>query len=84
VAGLGTVEKRKNLHYRESNPGLPACSQSLYRLCRIRDSAVDIANGYGMDDRGVGIRVPVQSTPTLRPTQWGTGGSFPESKAALA
>jgi hypothetical protein len=26
-----------------------------------RDSAVGIAIGYGMDDRGVGVRVPVRS-----------------------
>jgi hypothetical protein len=26
-----------------------------------RDSAVGIANGYGLDDRGVGVRVPVGS-----------------------
>jgi hypothetical protein len=24
-----------------------------------RDSAVGISNGYGLDDRGVGVRVPV-------------------------
>jgi hypothetical protein len=26
-----------------------------------RDSAVSIATGYGLDDRGVGVRVPVRS-----------------------
>jgi hypothetical protein len=31
-ASLEAVEKRKILHCRESNPGAPACSQSLYRL----------------------------------------------------
>jgi hypothetical protein len=30
-------------------------------LCRSRDSAVGIATVYGLDDRGVGIRVPVGS-----------------------
>jgi hypothetical protein len=28
---------------------------------RSRDSAVGIATGYGLDDRGVGVRVPVGS-----------------------
>jgi ABC-type lipoprotein release transport system permease subunit len=39
-------------------------------------SVVGIATGYGMDDRGVGVRVPVgsrifftSSRPTLGPTQ---------------
>jgi hypothetical protein len=50
----------------------------------IRDSAVGIATGYGLDDRVVGVRVPVgsiifstASRPALRPTQppiqWVTG-----------
>jgi hypothetical protein len=26
-----------------------------------RDSAVSIATGYGLDDRGVGVRVPVKA-----------------------
>jgi hypothetical protein len=41
-----------------------------------RDSAVGIAIGYGLDDRGVGIRVPVgsrvfskSSRPALGPTK---------------
>jgi hypothetical protein len=29
---------------------------------RSRDSAVGIATGYGLDDRGFGVRVPVGST----------------------
>jgi hypothetical protein len=28
---------------------------------RSRDNAVGIATGYGLDDRGVGVRVPVRS-----------------------
>jgi hypothetical protein len=48
-----------------------------------RDSAVGIATGYGLDDRGVGVRVPVGSRifssprrpdwflgPTQSPIQW--------------
>jgi hypothetical protein len=30
-------------------------------MVRSRDSSVGIATGYGMDDRGVGVRVPVWS-----------------------
>jgi hypothetical protein len=40
------------------------------------DSAVGIATGYGLDDQGVGVRVPVglrifstSSRPAMRPTQ---------------
>jgi hypothetical protein len=33
----------------------------LFYLERSRDSAVGIATGYGQDDRGVGVRVPVGS-----------------------
>jgi hypothetical protein len=40
-----------------------------------RDSSVGIATGYGLDDRGVGIRVPVESrifSPSQRPYRlWG-------------
>jgi hypothetical protein len=32
------------------------------------NSAVDIATGYGLNDRGVGVRVPVGSRPALGPT----------------
>jgi hypothetical protein len=34
---------------------------NLISLARIRDSAVGIATGYGLDDREVGVRVPVVS-----------------------
>jgi hypothetical protein len=30
-------------------------------IIRSRDSLVGIAIGYGLDDRGVGVRVPVMS-----------------------
>jgi hypothetical protein len=53
-----------------------------------RDSAVRIATGYGLEDREVGVRVPVGSRifsgahPAFYPM--GTGGSFPGDKAAGA
>jgi hypothetical protein len=59
-----------------------------------QDSAVGIAIGYWLDDRGVGVRVPVGSRISLlhvvqpgsgvHPTSYpmGTGGSFPGGKAA--
>jgi hypothetical protein len=39
------------------------CKELFCSVCvwRSRDSAVDIATGYGLDDRGVGVRVPVGS-----------------------
>jgi hypothetical protein len=61
-----------------------------------RDSSVGIATGYGLDDTGVGVQVPVGgkiflSTSsrqflglTQRPIQWVPGGSFPGGKAAGA
>jgi hypothetical protein len=53
------------------------------------DSSVGIATGYGLDDRGVGVRVPVESrsfSSPLCPDQFegpsslppnGYGGLFP-------
>jgi hypothetical protein len=61
-----------------------------------RGSAVGIATGYGLDDRGVGVRVPVGSrifSSTRRPDWlWGPTsllsngyrGSFPRGKASGA
>jgi hypothetical protein len=47
-----------------------------------RDSSVGIATSYGLDERGVGVRVPVGSSIFSYPM--GTGGSFPGIKAAGA
>jgi hypothetical protein len=51
---------------------------------RSRDSVVGTATGYGLDDRGVGVRVPVRSRIFCSPRggshnllSMGTGGSFP-------
>jgi hypothetical protein len=48
----------------------------LFGVITSRDSVVGIVTGYGFDDRGVGVRVPVGSiifstlsTPALGPTQ---------------
>jgi hypothetical protein len=56
---------------------------------RSRDSVVGIATTYGLDDRGVGVRVPVgivQTGSEVHPTSYpiGTEGSFPGGKAAEA
>jgi hypothetical protein len=40
---------------------------SLFMYCRSRDSVICIATGYGLDDRGVGVRVPVGSRIFLSP-----------------
>jgi hypothetical protein len=71
-----------------------ATSIFLRRQCgvlRSRDSVVDIATGYGLDDRGVGVRALVGSRifltsfrPVLRPTkppiQWVPGTLSTEVK----
>jgi hypothetical protein len=48
---------------------------------RIRDSVVGIATGYGLDDRGVGVRVPVGSiifSSPRRPDRfWGPPAQSP-------
>jgi hypothetical protein len=61
-----------------------------------RGSAVAITTGYGLDDRGAGVRVPVgqefsllhvvQTGSGAHPASYpmGTGGSFLASKAAGA
>jgi hypothetical protein len=61
-----------------------------------RDSAVDIATGYGLDDRKVGVRVPVGSRIITSPCHpdrlWGPPNLlyngyrelFPGGKAAGA
>jgi hypothetical protein len=60
-----------------------------------RDSSLGIATGYGLDDREVGVRIPVglrfsllhvETGSGAHPTSYpiGTGGSFPGGKAAGA
>jgi hypothetical protein len=69
-----------------------ACSTT----ARSRGSVVGIANGYGLDDRGVRVRVPVgsrifslhvvQTGSGVHLTSYpmGTGGSFPVDKSTAA
>jgi hypothetical protein len=49
-----------------------------------RDISVGTATGYGPDDRGVRVQVPVQARISLHVVQTGTGGSFSRNKAAEA
>jgi hypothetical protein len=64
-------------------------------LCRNRDRAVGIATGYGLNDRGFEVSVPVgsrffslllsvQTGSGAHPASYpmGTGGPFPAGKAA--
>jgi hypothetical protein len=63
---------------------------------RSRDSAVGIATGYGLNDRGFGVRVPIGSRVFSSPRRpdrlWGSPnllsngylGRFPRGKAARA
>jgi hypothetical protein len=66
----------------------------LYLTGRKGDSVLGIATGYGLYDRGVGVRVPVESRISSSPCRpdrlgdhpasypIGTGGSFTGGKAA--
>jgi hypothetical protein len=48
---------------------------SYYRKVRNEDSVVGIVTGYGLDDRGIGVRVPVGSRffSLFRVVQTGSG-----------
>jgi hypothetical protein len=83
---LGSVEKGTDCNLK--NEHLQAKS---------RDSSVGIAMGYGLDDRGSGVRFPaeagnfslhhrVQNGSGAHPASYpmGTRGSFPGDKAAGA
>jgi hypothetical protein len=76
-------------------PRLFTSNISTCSLFERRDSAVGIATGYGMDDQGVGVGVPVgprifhfstSFRPPLGPTQptiqWVPGALYPRGKAA--
>jgi hypothetical protein len=67
-----TVPPCKCLYSIEDQPILASRSYSWYMS---RDSVVGIAIGYGLDDRGVGVRVPVCSRifscPSRSDRLWG-------------
>jgi hypothetical protein len=65
-----------------------------YLTKRSRDSVVGIATGYRLDDRGVGVRVPVESRifsllsrpdlgPNQTPIKWAPGALSLEVKRHL-
>jgi hypothetical protein len=74
--------KRKGIHV----------YKNYYTKTRSRDSAVGMATGYRLDDRGVGVRIPVGSRNFLFSTScpdpafypMGTAGPFLEGKVAGA
>jgi hypothetical protein len=79
----------------ESQASLNSLNLVLYSYSWIGDSAVGIATDYGLDKRGVGVRVPIgsrifsmSSRPALvsiqPPIQWVPRGSFPGGKTAGA
>jgi hypothetical protein len=61
------TKKKKKSEARAHGGCRSSIKNSLYWFCTVqdriesRDSAVGIATGYGLDGRGVGVRVPVQS-----------------------
>jgi hypothetical protein len=69
------------------------CSRMLH-LQGSRDSAVGIATGCGLDDKRLGVRIPVvsrillvvQTGSEIHPASYptATGGSFPGGKVAEA
>jgi hypothetical protein len=74
LEGLGKLKKSNNIiGIRTSTFRLVA--QCLNQLCYRRGSVVGIASGYGLNDRGVGVRVPVGSkifsSPRRSDRLWG-------------
>jgi hypothetical protein len=77
---LQLISSRKNLNFIPTphlHLGFRKFVHKVYKriivfvcLCRCmegRDSAVGIATGYGLDDRGVGVRIPVGSRSFTSP-----------------
>jgi hypothetical protein len=96
VMGLQTLMQRSYSHYLgcvKTCQYDKECFHDFIYLTRIRDSAVGIATGYRLDDRGVGVPVPVGSrifsSPCHADRLWGPPsllsngyrGSFPGGKA---
>jgi hypothetical protein len=70
---------------------LPVCFMGYYSTTMSRDSVVGIANCCGLDDRGVGVEVPIESRisstasrpalgSTQPPIQWVKGALSPGIK----
>jgi hypothetical protein len=61
--------------------GLHGLLQGQLYLLRSRDSAVGIETGYGLDDGGVGVRVPVRfKFSLLHVVQTGSGPTQPPTQ----
>jgi hypothetical protein len=54
------IERVINVNY-EKKGELRIFKYTLYFNSRSRDSVVVIASSYGLDDRGVGVRIPIGS-----------------------
>jgi hypothetical protein len=70
MARLSSILNKVLLHFAQYLQGNARKIILVWHGREIQDSAVDIATGYGLDDRGVGIRVPVGSrifSPPRRP-----------------
>jgi hypothetical protein len=66
-----TKKKRQYMWHRTS-------FRNINTIYRSRDSVVGIATGYGLDDRGVGVRVPVIFSSPSRPDRlWGPPNLLP-------
>jgi hypothetical protein len=68
-------------HYEVQSHGPSLHSENIpctHIIVRIRDNVVGIATGYGLDDREIGVRIPIGSrifTFLCRPDQlWGSPG----------
>jgi hypothetical protein len=82
--------------FKKKNQSRSYLNHLVHTIYKSRDSVVGIATGYGLEDRGVGVRVPVGSrifsSPRYPDRLWGPPnllsnghrGSFPGDKAAGA
>jgi hypothetical protein len=66
TVGTGDIDLEQQVKKRPQHPLMSFCCHSSKIISRYpirgeRDSAVGIATGYGLDDRGVGVRDPVAS-----------------------
>jgi hypothetical protein len=61
VSRDSSFKNRFNLALEQNNKLVPAIFLINIQRYRNRDSAIGMANGYGLDDRGVGVLVPVRA-----------------------